>query len=372
MRARLEKIRFVSPRVESPWTGPPTEWQHTSIPSKLVADVVKERFKKIPPLFLHKTAWHHLQPDQANAIAVALGEMNFPISVLRSEISNQNDESVFHDLADRTNRIDQPSQPDGDYPRLVPYRPERYGLAARDFDNSTIIDIRLNTHRDELGRFAYSAEQLSRWDILKAEVPIAGGSWVPSATFPPDVPDLRGLPSKFAQLRTLSNGAAIFVTLDPFHLELDLPGILEAKPDGIIMQLDCVASGGLELAKLVAQTRNLMNQQGSQDVPLWVVPGSIDPDDAAKLIALGASAVSIDSWFDELWDEIESTSNTGYPSQSHFAHQAHRLSSQIQWRANRTMGLLHSLKRFPENKGLMSLDPAWCKELNLPSLTERP
>ena len=368
MRERLEKLRFISPRVESAWTGNLPEWQHPAIKSEQIAEAVQNRFKKITPLFLHNVSWHQINPDQANALAVAMGDINFPVSVLRSEISNHNNESLFHDSVPTSDSADSLPQTDQEYPRIVPYRPERYGLTASDFDNSTILDIRLNSHRDETGRFAYSAEQLARWDILNTEVPIAGGSWVPSSNFPADVPNIEGLPSKIGQLRTLSKGAAIFVTIDPFHLELDLRRILDAKPDGIIMQLECLAPDGLELAKLVKQTRKWMNQHDGQGIPLWVCPGPIDADDAAKLVALGASAVAIDCWFNEIWDEIESASKGSYASQSQFAHQAHQLASEIHWRAERTMGLLHALKHLPENEGITSLDPKWCKELDLPSL----
>ena len=43
--------------------------------------------------------------------------------------------------------------------RIVPYRPERYGLSDRDFDDARIIDVRLAMNRDESGRFAFSPEQ---------------------------------------------------------------------------------------------------------------------------------------------------------------------------------------------------------------------
>jgi len=365
MRARLEKIKFVSPRAGSLWTGPPSPWQHPALHSDRVSTAVSETFKSLAPLFLHGTAWHHIDRDQANAIALALGDIGIPVTVLRSEISNQNGESTFHDSLRSTEPSDRNQRRTRYYPRLVPYRPERYGLAVSDFDNATVIDIRLNTHRDETGRFAYSAEQLARWDLLKGEAPISGGSWVPSATFPPDVPNLNHLVNKSSQLRTLSKGAAIFITVDPFHLEDDLPGILNAEPDGIILQLECIVSDGLELAKFVMQTRKMMDQLGGQKVPLWVSPGSIDADDAAKLIALGASGIAIDSWFDHLWDEVESTSNSGYASRSHAANQANRLASEIQWHANRTMGLLYSLERLPRDQRLTSLDPTWCQSLGL-------
>lgn len=356
MQARLEKLKFTSPKAESPWTGPPAPWQHPSFSTLALNEAAEKRFKELLPLFLHEPRWHDFENEQANAIAVALAEIEIPVTALRSEVSSSNGDSALHEA----------TSPDSTYlPRIIPYRPERYGLTVDDFDHATMIDIRLTTHRDETGRFAYSADQLARWDVLKGEVPISGGSWVPSATFPPDVPAIHQLGSKFSQLRALAPNAALFVTLEPFHLEIDLQGVLAAQPDGLILQLDSLALDGLELATMVHKTRELMDRLGKQTTPLWISPGEIGADDAAKLIALGASGVAIDSWFEHLWDEIAASSNSGYASRGHHLNQARRLANEMQWYANRTMGLLHSLNRLPKHERLSSLDVTWCEALNL-------
>ena len=365
MQERLRKIRFVSPRAETPWTGPPSPWRHPKLNQADSTGDHKHRI--ITPLFLHQTAWHQLDPHQANALAVALGQANVMVSVLRSEISTSDNQSLFHDYpqVDTHQSIAESGEPAASLPRMVPYRAERYGLTVEDFDQASIIDVRLTTNRDETGRFAYSAEQLARWDVLNAQVPIAGGSWVPSATFPPDVPNMEELRNKFAQLRNLSPSAAIFVTLDPFHLKVDLEGVLANNPDGIIIQFDSIASEGLELATLVVKTRQLINDLGHPSTPLWIVQGEINADDAAKLITLGASGVAIDSWFDHLWAEIQAASSGSFLSQSHYAAQANQLASDIQWYIQRTMGLLHSTEHLPKKQRLTSLDALWRDALQL-------
>ena len=126
-------------------------------------------------------------------------EKNIFTSALKSEISDAAGGSRFHEPVPSTSDADGRKDKIEYLPRIVPYRPERYGLTADDFDNACVIDVHLSTHRDETGRFAYSAEQLSRWDVLQAEIPISGGSWVPSATFPPDVPSMKDLSSKMTR-----------------------------------------------------------------------------------------------------------------------------------------------------------------------------
>ncbi len=75
--------------------------------------------------------------------------------------------------------------------------------------------------------------------------------------------------------------------MGPYRLEDELPPIIAAKPDGLILRLDEVDLEGLQLAALTRRARQLMKQAGAKQLPLWIVPGAITPDDAAKLIAPG-------------------------------------------------------------------------------------
>ncbi len=159
-------------------------------------------------------------------------------------------------------------------------------------------------HRDDTGRFAYSASQIERWEATPSDHPVSGGGWVPSATFPPDVISLQQLGGKFEQLRMLSPSAAVFVSIGPWRLEKELPAVVACQPDGVILRLDELQSDqsdGMELAALTRHARRLVDQAGSRQIPLWIVPGPISVLDAVKLIALGASAVAIDQWCDGMW-----------------------------------------------------------------------
>ena len=62
---------------------------------------------------------------------------------------------------------------------------------------------------------------------------------------------------------------------------------------------------GIQLAALVHRARGLMDEHGFAETPLWIVPGEITSRDAAKLIALGASAVAIDAWCNPLVDILQ-------------------------------------------------------------------
>ena len=87
-------------------------------------------------------------------------------------------------------------------------------------------------NRDESGRFAFSPEQLERWEATPESHPLAGGGWVPSASFPPDVPSMQQLSSKLNQLRDLSPGAAVFVSIGSYRLDQELAQVVAANPDG--------------------------------------------------------------------------------------------------------------------------------------------
>ncbi len=251
-------------------------------------------------------------------------------------------------------------------PRIVPYRPERYGLSPRDFDNATIIDVRLMMTRDVSGRFAYSPEQIARWEATPDDAPLAGGGWVPAATFPPDVESLEQLGSKFDQLRRLAPGAAIFASMGPYRLEDELPGIVMAKPDGLILRLDEVFLEGLQLAALTHRARSLMDQSDAKELPLWIVPGDITPDDAAKLIALGAEGIGIDSWCDPIID-MSLTSNDSY-GYSRRPDMEALVTEDLPGKIERFAGLYLSLQRVPKQERLGSFSDSWANTLRVLAL----
>jgi hypothetical protein len=304
-------------------------------------------------------------------LAVAVAQCGIPVSALRSDLANADAASPLHNPLASDDQTDG-APPPTPLPRIVPYRPERYGLEHRDFDDATIIDVRLTMERDETGRFAYSPAQLQRWEGTAKDHPVAGGSWVPSASFPPDVPSIQHLGTKLDQLRLLAPTAAVFVSIEPWRLGKELPAVIRGNPDGVILRLDRVATSGLELAAITTYARRLINEVGSADLPLWIVPGSIVPDDAAKLITLGATAVAIDTWCESLLEVAlgknpSAATRLGYTSllatKSSFLSQV--VTDQLWPRMMRVVGLLNSIQKVPAAERLTSFEVAWRRRLNL-------
>ncbi|MEM9643842.1 MAG: hypothetical protein AAF989_02515 [Planctomycetota bacterium] len=237
------------------------------------------------PLFWYTPDWYTIPVEHAGLLAAAVAKQGITVAALGSETGQSCDDwsSLMKGL-----------------PRLIPYRPERYGLHVRDFDDASVIDLRLTLARDPSGRFAFPPAQAARWEHSSGHSTIAGGGWVQAASFPPDVPDLLHLGSKLAQLRQLSPSAAVFVSINPIDLKSELQTILEADPDGVILRLDRYPMSGLQLASIVSKTRGLIDRFHSADLPLWLVPGPVSADDAAKLLAIGASAIAMDPWCEEI------------------------------------------------------------------------
>jgi hypothetical protein len=198
---------------------------------------------------------------------------------------------------------------------MTPYRVERYGLSADDFDQTRLIDVRLSPSRDTSGRLAYSPLQMERWERPSKDSVIAGGGYVVAGAFPFDVASAKQFPNKVEQLRRLAPAAAVMLSIRPFRLAEELAIAAGASPDGVILRMDDPEFEPLELAGLVRRARDLLSNKHGCDLPLWVVPGEISPRDAAKLIALGADAVAIDAWCEPVVDEaVEALQATSYQS----------------------------------------------------------
>ncbi len=373
MHDRLTKLFLTSPPTNTPWMGPPPEWQHP-----LIERPDGRRIKLGLPLFWYDPPWHQLPLDRANALAIAVAQQGILVSALRSDLAASDASSPFHDdaIAEHENSEeeteDTPPQP---RPRMLPYRPERYGLADRDFDGARIIDVRLTMHRDDSGRFAYSAAQIERWEATPSGQPVSGGSWVPCATFPPDVVSMHQLGSKLDQLRMLSPDAAVFVSIGPWRLQQELTAVLANRPDGVILRLDeltCGSDDAMELAALTKHARRLADHVASPQFPLWIVPGSISVPDAAKLIALGASAVAIDQWCDSLWGGAISQDRTaaarlGYTSMAtaNAAYMNQLVHEDLHPLVTRFAGLLNSIQTMPPEQRLACLNQEWSERLGL-------
>ena len=369
MNERLDKICFLPPAIDTPWVGAPEDDLSTTI-----ARAKGEQVAIDLPLFWYDPPWSQLEIETANVIAAAVARQGVTVSALRSDLSTPDREPELHQAVE--DEAEDQSHPKADFlPRMIPYRPERYGLCGLDFDGARIVDVRLAMRRDVAGRFAFTPDEIERWEATNADSPLAGGGWVPAASFPPDVDGLQNLGGKLRQLRLLVPDAAVLVSISPHRLNTELPAVLASQPDGVMLRLGELNLTGLELAGAVQQARRIMDDQQCDHMPLWIVPGEITVDDAAKLMALGATAVAIDSWCEELVAEVRDvqhnvSSALGYPPLSGSNNQQwvdwieHDLASQLE----RFGGLLHSMRYQPPAERLATISQEWAETLDIPSL----
>ena len=368
MQDRLAAIYLVPPAANSPWCG--------TLGQPIKSDINRQDAPavNIPlPLFWYDPRWSTLTTSQADQLAIAVSRLNVLVSALRSDLSGSDIEPKFHaPQSDKAEDDAAAAQDPTFFPRIVPYRPERYGLSPKDFDQASIIDVRLMMPRDTSGRFAYSPDQIARWES-KPELDEGQGEWVPAATFPPDVDSFEKLSSKLHQLRQLAPTAAVFTSIGPFRMEEEIPLALSSQPDGLIVRLDEVALEPLQLAALTRRARQLMNaakapspaSDQANDTPLWIVPGEITADDAVKLIALGADAIGIDAWCNPLMDPSQFGSSSHYSSRIDFDELADET---LYERIERFSGLYMSLQRVPSDQRLGCFSSAWAKALDIKAL----
>lgn len=367
MNHRLDKLLFLPPRAGTPWSGSPKESTRSEIKRADDQTVAIDL-----PLFWFDPPWHRIGVETADALAVAVGQLGVVVSAMRSDLAAHDQVSAFHggDTADDEEGEQEENEQEASHPpsRMVPYRPERYGLSDRDFDGAHIIDLRLSMTRDDSGRFAFSPEQLERWEATPADEPLAGGSWVHAASFPPDVVSIQHLSSKLCQLRGLSPKAAAFVSFGAYRMDEELPEMVAAKPDGLILRLDELDLDGLQLALATRRARQLADHCGAADLPLWIVPGEITPDDAVKLICLGATGVAIDSWCIDVINEaeIQVQQTSRYSSRGPNLEFINELvDDELVARIERFKGLFNSIIFLPDGERLGALDEIWGKALGV-------
>ncbi|PHQ34670.1 hypothetical protein [Rhodopirellula bahusiensis] len=249
-------------------------------------------------LFLDEAPWHRWSSKIAKAFAEQLQQHGILTSYLHSELGVQDD----GDDSQESEEVEAPAHP----LQMLPYRSERYGLNADDFDTATAIDLRLSPLRDASGRFAYSAEQIRRWEATPEEQPLSGGGWVSAFTLPPDVLDLANLQNKIQQLRSLAPQAAVLVSITPEWLWENRETLGAIPADALLIRAGQVSVAGLPFAELLHQ---LIRQP---DIPpIWLSPPRWEQqrvasvDDCVKLVSLGVSAIAIDGWMDEVFAAID-------------------------------------------------------------------
>jgi len=367
MKHRLSPLQLLPPPINTSWVAASNGPNRVSI-QRDHGDPVH-----LPlPLFWYDPAWYQVTAEQADSLAVAVAEMDVLVACLRSEVSGPSSDSIIH--AGRT--IDGEAKIQHRYNRLVPYRNERYGFSITDLDDAAIVDLRIVVSRDITGRFAYRPAQIQRWETTLTMAPVAGGGSIPAATFPPDVVSIEHIASKISQLRCMAASAAIFVSIDPYRIDDELPGLVKAKPDGLILRLGELSVDGLQLVEILCRTRQRLDQCGGEAMPLWVVPGAITADDAVKLIAMGASAVAVDAWCNELLEQTESTQSEDVIAEHSVTVRSHQYDSRwgdfaaqvVGERIERFRGLFESLQRIEKKEQLASYDPDWASRLGVRQL----
>ncbi len=385
MNDRLEPLVLLPPPTDTPWCG--------AVDTSTSGTIQRSDGKQIEielPLFWHDPPWSRVNSERADIVASAVSLSGVMVSVLRSDLAGLDREPVFFGGGARPNPSDaKPMQGDAtptqgptasqgivsSPSRIVPYRPERYGTDVRDFDGAKVIDVRLAMPRDAAGRFAYSPAQLERWEATPASQPLAGGSWVPAATFPPDVVSIRHLSRKFEQLRILSGDAAVVTTVSAFRLTEELPAIAAARPDGVILLLNEVALSGLQLAEITRRAHSLIDETGGKTIALWIVPGEITPDDAVKLMTIGASGIAVDNWCDSLITETalrQQTAATRLGYQATIQGDREQIYAMAQYqldtRIARFAGLWQSIFSGPADQRVGSFDATWASTLGITQL----
>lgn len=191
--------------------------------------------------------------------------------------------------------------------RILPYRNERYGLQAADFDAAGLVLWHLSADRDESGRYAYTPAQVARWEVTPDGQPLSGGGWVPVMPLPPDVMDASTIHQKVDQLRKLVQGD-VFLSVDFESLTQWLSPAITCGADGLLVRFESFTGDPIWMLR---QMRHIVEQIESVPDParrprLWMtppvttMPDPFDADDAAKMVAMGVSGIAIDGWMTEI------------------------------------------------------------------------
>lgn len=314
------------------------------------------------PLFWDSPPWYTWPPIVAEAIFLAMQSRGLLVSALESELGRVGQ------------MIQGPSDCELGIPRMLPYRNERYGLADVDFDHAMVVDMRLSPRRDHTGRFAYSAMRLGRWEATPDDQPLSGGGWIPAMTLPPDVPDLQRLSSKVAQLRVLAPGAAVILSVTPEWIDDHLADLIAAEPDAILIRLGQIRMTGIAFAQF---TRRLLSRvETIQRIPIWLSPPKsltkrpLSVSDSIKTIALGVSAIAVDSWLEgviEEFDEIAAPSSfSADPMRIAMSQVEEILTRRFDPDLEYFTGLLSTLVHEQPSELLGTFDPEIAQLLDLP------
>ncbi len=224
------------------------------------------------PLLWYDPLWHHSGIDRCRDVAVAFAQAGVIVSALHRELSQSDDgdESRFA-------------------PRLAAHRCDRTGFIARDFEDVTIIDLRLAVSPNRYGRIAYDSRRVARWRHVDPSQVNSECRGHDGMVFPPDWSSLDSMVAKVSQLRCLST-AAVFVSFDEDNANVILPAAIQSGCDGLIIVCN---DDPVESILQARQQIALLDVERS--VSLWVVsPAITEPLHCVICLALGANGVAID------------------------------------------------------------------------------
>ena len=268
-----------------PAIGPRSGEQRATPPSEIHRRI-GDALPMPVPLFAYDLPWHKLPTELCAEVSRNLTEALVITGLLDLDVG-------------------------GDRPRsrvMCPYRPDRFGVQQIDVSGAMIVDMRLTT---QVGwASAYTMEQLCRWDQRAASLPEE--TVITAMRWPADVASADSLNLKVDQLRTLAPDAAIFGSISPYHLDGDIPPMIAAGLDGLILRFDVdplSPSAGRIVASLTATARRHLDTSGNSGMGLWVVVPTRSPLDVVKLLALGATAVSVDHLVADHWPDLHKESD---------------------------------------------------------------
>jgi hypothetical protein len=234
------------------------------------------------PFFWFDPGWHFASIERCRQVADAFSASGIVVSALHCDLCRQD--------SDERLTISR---------RMAPHRNDRAGWTYDDFENASIIDLRITPQRDEYGRFAYHPSQLERWQQSSTTEAADAGSFVNAMPFPPDWNCLDDMASKVVQLRRLSD-AAIFVSFDALYFSTMIPAAIGAAVDGVI------ATTSADPLDVIMRSRSLLDEIRSSHQPaLWIATDRrLTAEECVKCFALGASGLSIDAMCNDLFAKV--------------------------------------------------------------------
>ncbi|MEM9828558.1 MAG: hypothetical protein AAF958_18365 [Planctomycetota bacterium] len=241
---------------------------------------VNPELAQVIRLFWDDPPWAYVDAGVADDIAGQVAKLGVAISGMACEWSKEDGQSEFLSRSSA--------------PRILPYRPERYGLTPDDWLRCNIIDVRLDRAIRGDGGFGYDANDLMRWNTeIDSDRAIA-------LAMPPELVSVDDLPIKVRQLRAIAPPrCSVFASCGSAHDPTKFGDFKACDWDGWILRVDRDdILEGRWVQRLLLWRDALVDAKPS--IRLWIVPPPLAAADMAKLFALGVDAVACDAYCDRL------------------------------------------------------------------------